>query len=84
MLDTHAKPIFAARILLALGKQALRDLVDDGRGGYLLLAGKPGEGGTFALWSWAGPAGATPPRKVLDIPNEQDTSAEAIVITPGA
>jgi Protein of unknown function (DUF3616) len=84
VLDTGARAVFVAPILLSLGKQGLRDLVDDGRGGYLLLAGEPGEGGTFTLWSWAGPASATPPRKVLDIPNEQDTSAEAIVVTPGA
>jgi Protein of unknown function (DUF3616) len=81
VLDTQAKPMFGAPILLSLRKQGLRDLVDDGRGGYLLLAGEPGEGGTFAMWSWAGPGGA-PPGKMLDIPNEKDTSAEAIVVTP--
>jgi hypothetical protein len=84
VLDGHATPAFVAPILLSLDKQGLRDLVDDGRGGYLLLAGEPGEGGTFALWSWAGPAGATPPRKVRNIPNEKDTSAEAIVVAPDA
>ena len=82
VLDAHATPAFVAPILLSLGKQGLRDLVSDGRGGYLLLAGEPGEGGTFALWSWAGPTGATPPRKLRDIPNEEDTSAEAIVVAP--
>jgi len=84
VLDAHATPAFVAPILLSLGKQGLRDLVSDGRGGYLLLAGEPGEGGTFALWSWAGPTGATPPRKLRAIPNEADTSAEAIVVTPDA
>ena len=34
------------------------------------------------MWSWAGPTGATPPRKVRDISNETDTSAEAIVVSP--
>jgi hypothetical protein len=82
VLDARARPAFGPPILLSLGKQGLRDLVDDGRGGYLLLAGEPGEGGTFALWSWAGGAGAAPPRKVLDIANENNTSAEAIVVAP--
>ena len=44
VLDAHATPAFGAPILLPLGKQGLRDLVSDGRGGYLLLAGEPGEG----------------------------------------
>ena len=82
VLDAHATPAFVAPILLSLGKQGLRDLVSDGRGGYLLLAGEPGEGGTFALWSWAGPTGATPPQKLRAIPNEADTSAEAIAVAP--
>ena len=82
VLDTNAKPDFAAPILLSLNKQGLRDLVSDGHGGYLLLAGEAGEGGTFALWTWAGPAGATPPKKVKDIPNVPDTSAEAVVVAP--
>jgi hypothetical protein len=84
VLDSHAAPAFAAPILLPLGRQGLRDLVDDGHGGYLLLAGEAGEGGTFGLWAWAGPSGATPPRRLRDIPNEKDTSAEAIVLTPDA
>jgi hypothetical protein len=72
----------AGLVLTGLCDASAGPLVDDGRGGYLLLAGEPGEGGTFALWSWAGPAGSTPPRKVLEIPTEKDTSAEAIVIAP--
>jgi hypothetical protein len=84
VLDTNAKPAFAAPILLSLGKQGLRDLVSDGRGGYLILSGEPGEGGTFALWSWAGPTGGAPPKKVLAIANVPDTSAEAVVVAPDA
>jgi uncharacterized protein DUF3616 len=80
VLDSRARATFGPPILLALGKQGLRDLVSDRRGGYLLLAGEPGEGGTFALWTWAGPAAVTPPRKLRLIPNEKDTSAEAIAV----
>jgi len=84
VLDAHATPAFVAPILLSLGKQGLRDLVSDGRGGYLILSGEPGEGGTFALWSWAGPTGGAPPKKVLAIANVPDTSAEAVVVAPDA
>ena len=41
----------------------------------------PGEGGTFALWSWAGPSGTAPQRRMA-IPNVADTSAEGIAVTP--
>ena len=72
VLDTHATPVFAAPILLSLGKQGLRDLVDDGRGGDPLLAGEPGEGGTFALWSWAGRR-APRPAQGAGHPKREDT-----------
>lgn len=81
VFDSGAKASFGPPILLDLRKQGLRDLVNDGNGGYLLLSGRPGEGGTFALWSWAGPGGAAP-RKRASVANDPDTSAEAIVLTP--
>ena len=81
VFDSGATASFGPPILLDLQKQGLRDMVSDGNGGYLLLSGQPGEGGTFALWSWAGPGGAAP-RKRTRVANDPGTSAEAIVLPP--
>jgi hypothetical protein len=61
VLARGATASFAPPILLGLEGQGLRDLVRDGKGGYLLIAGDPGDGGAFSLWKWTGP-GATPVR----------------------
>jgi hypothetical protein len=82
VFDTKAKATFSPPILLDLGRQGLRDLVSDGKGGFLILAGDPGEGGTFALWAWSGPSGTAPPRRLMAIANVPDTSAEGIAVTP--
>jgi hypothetical protein len=82
VLDTKAKAMFGPPILLDLKQQGLRDLVSDGKGGFLILAGDPGEGGAFALWAWSGPSGTAPPRRLMAIANVPDTSAEGIAVTP--
>jgi hypothetical protein len=57
VLARGATASFAPPILLGLKGQGLRDLVRDGRDGYLLIAGDPGDGGAFSLWKWSGPGG---------------------------
>ncbi len=83
VLDSGVGATFAPPILLALGKQGLRDLVRDPKsGGYIILAGNTGEGGTFALWRWAGPTSASAPTKFKSIETPgPGTSAEGIVLT---
>ncbi|MEO5822246.1 MAG: DUF3616 domain-containing protein [Vicinamibacteraceae bacterium] len=88
VLDSHADPVFAEPILLDLPAkdghaQGLRDLVRDGTGGYLLIAGDVAEGGSFRLWKWSGPGTGSNATPVADIkmPAEK-TSAEALVLTP--
>jgi hypothetical protein len=86
VLTTGAKPSFARPILLDLrGKgptgQGLRDLVRDGKGGYLLIAGDKGDGGTFALWKWSGPGGTPSHVSAIDRPTDvKKASAEALAI----
>ena len=82
VLDTGAAATFGPPILLDLGKQGLRDLVRDPKGGYIILAGNPGDGGTFALWRWTGPSSPAAPTKIrtIDTPGP-GTSAEGVVLT---
>jgi hypothetical protein len=81
VLESGVAPDFAAPILLDLGKQGLRDMVRDPKGGYVILAGSPGEGGEFALWRWAGPSSASRPTKMRAVETPgAGTSAEGVVL----
>lgn len=83
VLDNGVAATFGPPILLELGKQGLRDLVRDPKGGgYIVLAGNAGDVGTFALWRWAGPGSTSPPTKIMmvDTPGP-GTSAEGVVLT---
>jgi hypothetical protein len=83
VLDTGAAPVFGTPVLLDLARQGLRDLVRDGRGGYLLIAGDPGEGGEFALWKWSGPGAGAALKRVATIEKPaKKASAEALALTP--
>jgi hypothetical protein len=74
---------FATPIMIDLGGKGLRDLVRVGPGRYLLIAGDPGDGGTFELWQWSGPGALTPLTRMGPIATPAaGTSAEALVLTP--
>jgi hypothetical protein len=82
VLDSGAAAAFAPPIRLDLGKQGLRDVVRDPKSGdYVILAGNAGDGGTFALWRWAGPSSTSKPTKIraVDTPGA-GTSAEGVVL----
>ena len=70
VLDTRATPAFARRSCWRSASRACAISSTTGAAAICSWPASRAKGGTFALWSWAGPTGATPPRKVLDIPNE--------------
>jgi predicted extracellular nuclease len=80
---TGTAAAFGQPMLLDLGGRGIRDLRRSATGDYVILAGPPGTGTDFRLYTWNGTASNTPVLRPADLADlVSDGSPESIVDVP--